>query len=176
MRKIVITFGLIAGLIISGLMFVSMSFWRESMDFEYGEVLGYLSMVIALSTIFFGIKSFRDNELDGKITFGKGFLVGLFITMIAGVIYVVAWEIYFHTTFSDFSDKYLSHSIEKIKESSISTEEAENKISEMTESMDMYNNNTLFRMAITLTEIFPVGLAISLISAAILRKKEILPA
>lgn len=176
MKKIVITFGLIAGLIISGLMFVSMSLWRESSDFEYGEILGYLSMVIALSTIFFGVKSFRDNELNGMITFGKGFLIGLFITMIAGVIYVVAWEIYYHTLFSDFSERYFTHSVEKIRASGITPAEVEKKITEMKESMDMYNDNTLFRMAITFTEIFPVGLVISLISATILRKKEILPA
>jgi hypothetical protein len=176
MKKIVITFGLISGLVISGLMLISMSLWRESSDFEYGEVLGYLSMVIALSTIFFGVKSYRDNELNGSITFGKGFLIGLLITMIAGVIYVVAWEIYFQTAFSDFSEQYLSHSVEKIKDSGVTAEEANKKISELKESMDMYNNNTIFRMAITFTEIFPVGLIISLISAAILRKKEILPA
>jgi hypothetical protein len=176
MKKIVITFGLISGLVISGLMLISMSLWRESSDFEYGEVLGYLSMVIALSTIFFGVKSYRDNELNGSITFGKGFLIGLLITMIAGVIYVVAWEIYFQTAFSNFSDQYLNHSVEKIKDSGVTAEEANKKISELKESMEMYNNNTIFRMAITFTEIFPVGLIISLISAAILRKKEILPA
>jgi hypothetical protein len=175
MKKIVITFGLISGFVISGLMLISMSLWRDSSDFEYGEVLGYLSMVIALSTIFFGVKSYRDNELNGSITFGKGFLIGLLITMIAGVIYVVAWEIYFHTSFSDFSERYFNSSVEKIKDSGLTEEETSKKITEMKESMDMYNDNTLFRMAVTFSEIFPVGLVISLISSAILRKKEILP-
>ena len=176
MKKIVITFGLIAGLIVSGLMFINVSLLGDSMDFDYGEILGYTSMVIALSTIFFATKSYRDNQLDGSITFGKGFLLGLLITVIAGIIYVVAWEIYFHTAFSDFSEQYVNHSVEKIMESGMPAEEANQKISELKESMEMYSNNTVFRMAITFTEIFPVGLLISLISAAILRKKEILPA
>ena len=175
MRRVVFIFGSIAGVIVVGLMYMLFSIGQDSSDFGTGELLGYLSMIIALSTIFFGVKSYRDS-LGGVISFGKALLVGVLITLVASVIYIIGWEIYFNFFYSDFSQEYLTHSVEKLKASGVSGAELEKQVTEMKEMSDLYTNNVFFRMLITLIEILPVGVIISLISAALLRKKEFLPA
>ena len=176
MKKVVLIFGSIAGAIVVGLMYVWMAFSRGTSDFEGGELVGYLGMIIALSTIFFGIKSYRDTSLGGVITFGKALLLGVLITLVASAIYVINWEIYFSVNGADFADEYFESSIEKVKASGVPEPELKDKIQEMEDMKNLYTNNTLFRVVMTFIEIFPVGLAISLISAGILRRKEILPA
>ncbi|NJM24996.1 MAG: DUF4199 domain-containing protein [Bacteroidia bacterium] len=125
---------------------------------------------------FFGIKSYRDNHQEGAITFGKGFLVGLLIALLASTFYVVAWEIYFNATDQRFAEQYYSQTVTDIRDSGLPQPEVDAKVKKMEDMRDLYVNNALFRLAITYMEILPVGLLISLISAAVLRRKEVLPA
>ena len=87
MRKIVLTFGLIAGGILSLMMLLTIPF-MDQIGFERGEVIGYTTMVLAFLMIFFGVKSYRDNVAGGTVSFGRAFLVGLLITAVASVCYV----------------------------------------------------------------------------------------
>ncbi|MEZ5059875.1 MAG: DUF4199 domain-containing protein, partial [Saprospiraceae bacterium] len=99
MRKLVLTFGIIAGIINTILMrsFQPLYMQDGQMDMGKGELLGYISMIVALSMIFFGVKSYRDKHQEGIISFGKAFKVGFFITLVASVIYVTGWMIYYNT-------------------------------------------------------------------------------
>ena len=94
MKKTVLTYGPIAGVIIVLLMALFIGLMSKEQDFQMGEILGYASMIVALSTIFVGIRKYRDDELGGMITFGKAFQVGLLITLVASAIYVAAWMFY----------------------------------------------------------------------------------
>ncbi len=175
MRKVILTYGLIAGAIVSGLMFATMPFWQNgALNFNNGEVVGYTTMVISLSMIFFGIKSCRDNYFNGTISFGKAVKVGLLITLIAAVMYALAWEICINTVASDFIEKMTNHYVEEVRKDSKSQTEIDKVVAEM-ESFKEWYANPLLRFGITLTEILPVGILITLVSAALLRKKEMLP-
>lgn len=178
MKKIVLTFGLIAGIIIVAMFFITDPFAND-MEMSNAQLVGYATMVIALSTIFFGIKVYRDKHLAGEIKFGKAFLLGILITLVAGVIYSAGWELYVSTTGLDmqkFYNDYAAAGIEKMKEAGASAQE----IKEATASNDQMMSamqNPIIRFLFTMfMELFPVGLVISLISAAILKNKNILPA
>lgn len=174
MKKIVVTYGIIAGLITGGLMLVTMPlFVSGTVKMEHGLWIGYTGMVIALSLVFFGIKSFRDNYAGGNITFGRGFLVGLGITFIASLFYVIAWEITFARSGEWFMQQWSNSELDKLKSSGITGEEL-NLAKQNWEEFSQLYQNPLIRFGMTLMEIFPVGLVISLISAALLRKKEFL--
>ena len=81
MKKIVLIYGLIAGVIVGAMMMITMPLYESgTLKFDNGEWLGYTTMVIALSMVFFGVKSYRDNHLGGSITFGNALKVGLLIT------------------------------------------------------------------------------------------------
>ena len=170
MKKTVLTFGLISGAVSSLLMVVLMSF-IDRVGFDHGMIIGYTVIVVSLLLVPFGIRSYRDNVLDGSISFGRAFGVGILITLISCICYVVAWEIVYYTFLTDFVEKYASYMIEKARASGASQEAIEVTRQEM-KSMKAMLDNPLINAALTFTEPFPVGLLVTVISAAILRKKR----
>jgi hypothetical protein len=171
MKKIVLVYGLIAGAIVGGMMLITMPLYEKgTLDIKNGEIVGYTTMVVALSLIFFGVKSFRDQYAKGVITFGKGLRVGILITVVASVMYALAWEISFHRMSAAYVDKMGQEYVAKLKEKGTSDAE----IQKMDEQFQVYKSNFPIRFGVTLIEIFPVGLIISLICAGLLRKKEFL--
>jgi hypothetical protein len=171
MRKIVLVYGLIAGAIVGGMMLITMPLYENgTLNFENGQLTGYTTMVVALSLIFFGVKSFRDQYAKGAISFGKGFLVGILITLVASVMYALAWEISFHRMSPDYVNKMAQEYVTKLKEKGAT----EAELKKMDEQYQVYKTNFPIRFGVTLIEIFPVGVIISLITAGLLRKKEFL--
>ncbi|RYD94383.1 MAG: DUF4199 domain-containing protein, partial [Sphingobacteriales bacterium] len=117
MKKNVIVFGLISGLIVTGLMLFSVMACYDNPDFEGNMILGYLSMIIAFAFLFVGIKNYRDKINGGYITFGRAFVIGLYITLIASTVYVVGWLIAYYQYIPDFMDKYTAHVLKDARES-----------------------------------------------------------
>lgn len=179
MQKTVITYGLIAGVIIFCLSFLTATLCAKGIiRVENSEVLGYGAMVISLSMIFFGIKSYRDNYGNGKITFWKGVQIGLLISLIGSVMYYAGAEVYANV-YPEFvatsMDKYREHNMNKMREKGASAEEVAKADEDMAKMIKMLDN-PLFMFVIALMEFLPVGIIITLLSAAILRKREMLPA
>jgi hypothetical protein len=171
MKKIVITFGLISGALMAAFMFATLPF-HDKIGFETGGfIVGYTSMVLSFTLVFFGIRSYRENVGGGAISFGRAFVVGILIAIISSVCYVIAWEIVYFNFMPDFMDKYAAHVIGQARASGASAEVIQAKTQEMQQFKQMYSN-PFFNAAITFLEPFPVGLILTLISALILRKKK----
>ena len=170
MKKTVLTFGLIGGAIMAAMMFATLPF-MDKIGFDKGEVIGYTTMILAFMLVFFGIRSYRENVSGGQITFGRAFAVGILITVVACVCYVVAWEILYFKFMPDFADKYTVYIVEKARAAGASQQVIDAKVQEMKNLKAMLDNPFL-NAALTFTEPFPVGLIVTLISAAILRKKR----
>ncbi len=144
MKKVVITFGLIAAAIIVGVMFAVFPLWKSKViTFENGDWVGFTSMFIALSMIFFGIKSYRDNYLSGKISFGKGLQVGVLIALIASLGYAIGWEFYLKLLAPDFITQYAAFSIDKAKTSGVGADQLQKLITQMDDMKEMYKNPLL---------------------------------
>ncbi len=169
MKKVVLVYGIIAGLIVAGMMAFSTGYYCSKGDFEGGMIYGYSAMIIAFSMIFVGIKSFRDKHNGGTIGFGKAFKVGLFISLIASTIYVVAWLINYYCFIPDFMDKYAVAMIAKAKASGVSGDELAKKTANMAQMKEWYKN-PLFVILMTYVEILPVGVVVTFISALILKR------
>lgn len=166
MKKIVLTFGLLSGLVSAVLMFFTVLF-IDRIGWDKGVIVGYTGIVLSLLFVFFGVRSYRDNHLGGKITFGKAFGVGLLITLVSCVFYVIAWEIEYATLFSDFTDKYAAFAMEQARASGADLAAKAAEMEDMRKVMD----NPIVRPLFIFIEPFPVGLLVTLISAAVLRKK-----
>jgi hypothetical protein len=178
MKKVVIVFGVISGLIMAGFVFLVTSLCSNgTISMDRGELVGYTAMVISLSMIFFGIKSYRDNYNGGKISFWKGMQIGLLITLIASFFYFGGAELY-NVTNPGFYDKvmikFAEMQTEKMKQAGAPQEEIDKAIKSGNEMLVLMKNPIIF-YGICLMELSPVGIIITLISAAILRKKEFLP-
>ena len=175
MTRTILVYGSIAGIIVSLLLIGGIAL--NNMGDEPGGgsmVYGYLSMLVALSLIFVAIKRHRDIALGGVIKFWPAVLIGLAVAGLASVFYVLAWEIYFRATDGTFTEIYVSSLIEARREAGLAGAELEAFSQRARDSMALYGN-WWFRMPLTFTEIFPVGLIVTLIAASLLRNPKFLP-
>lgn len=139
------------------------------------EWLGYLVMLMALSLIFIGVKRYRDIECGGVIRFGRALALGMGIAAVAGVIYVIGWELYLALSGRDFIGEYSKGIIDTMRAEGAATSAIAAKQAEMRSFAEMYRNPAM-RLPITFTEIFPVGLLVALVSAGLLRDPARFPA
>ena len=170
MRKIVLTFGLIAGAILSVMMLITLPF-HDEIGFDKSYIVGYTTMVLAFLMVFFGVRSYRDNVAGGSVTFGRAFMVGLMITAIASVCYVATWELVYHKFAPDYLDKYAAYSIEKASKSGATDAQIAAKTKEMAEFKEMYKNPVI-NIAYTFLEPLPVGILFTLVAAGVLSRKR----
>lgn len=171
MKKIIITYGLIAGLITMSFMIVSTIIWKVYGYENQSMIIGFTGMFIAFIFVFVGIKNYRDKQNDGIITFGDAFKIGFFIALIASSIYTLVWMIEFHFFMPDFMDKYATKAIEEYKSTGLSTTEMNAKITEM-ETMRENYKDPFMRIFYTLMEILPIGIFISLIAALVMTRRK----
>ncbi|MCR9131500.1 MAG: DUF4199 domain-containing protein [bacterium] len=174
MRKIILTYGAITGAVIILSMTLGIYAAQAGADsFFASEALGYTIMLIGFSMIFVATKKYRDDELGGVINFGTAFKVGLGISLIAGVVYVITWEINLLLTDYAFIEEYTATIIENARNNGATEEQIQRTIQEMEVMKERYGK-VLFRLPMTFTEIFPVGLLVSLISAFLFKNPRFL--
>lgn len=167
MKKTVLTYGLISGVIAAVFMLVQVPFMDGS---RRALIVGYTGIVLSALVIFFGVRSYRENVGAGKISFGRGVAVGILIALISGACYVAAWEIVYFSS-PGIMDHVFDKQVQELKAAGAPQEKIDEKTREV-ESFKKLYSNPFINMAFTFIEPFPVGLLISLISAAILRRKD----
>ncbi|MBS0516449.1 MAG: DUF4199 domain-containing protein [Proteobacteria bacterium] len=173
MLNLILRYGLIAGLIVGIPMMVLAVALNGHPPLAWGMVIGYTTMLVAFSMVFIAIKRHRDNDLGGVIRFWPAFALGLGISFVASVIYVAAWEAVMALTHMDFASSYAATLIEEQKAKGASADALAKLTAEM-ETFKVQYANPLFRLPMTFTEIFPIGLLVSLITAGLLRNRRFL--
>jgi Protein of unknown function (DUF4199) len=170
MKKTVLTFGLLAGAILSAMMAMTMPF-IEAIGFDKGELIGYTSMLAAFLLIFFGVRSYRDHLPGGTVRFGQAFVAGVLMTAVAALCYVVTWELVRPRFAPDFMAKYQAHLLEQARADGDNEDEVAQLEAQMAQFAAWYEN-PFIRMAMTFVEPLPVGLIVSLVSAGILSRRR----
>src|SRR5213083_1687199 len=120
MKRTVLIFGLISGAISAAMMFATLPF-ADRMGFDRGLIVGYTTIILSFLLVFFGIRSYRENIGGGAITFGRAFAVGILITLISSVLYVITWEIMYFGIPS-FGERFMTMCVAHIKSSGASPE------------------------------------------------------
>ena len=169
MKKTVLTFGLIAGCVISILMGGQLLI-ADKLGSGHSMLLGYTMMVASFLLVYFGIRSYRDKELAGQISFGRAFACGILITLITTVFYVVAWEIIYFNFMPHFMDGYFAAQIHQVQASGLDAATIAARVAAIQRSQQSYQN-PLVNIAYTFMEPLPVGVIMTLVSAGILRRK-----
>jgi hypothetical protein len=171
MLRIILTNGIISGvIIIAGILGTILIGGGHSSVW-----LGYLIMLVALSSILVGVKQYRDRELGGVIGFARALLMGLGIAVTASLAYVLVWEVYLAVTHYSFIDHYTTSILASKRAAGITGAEYQKAVEEM-ETLRRQYADPLFRLPMTFVEIFPVGVLIALVSAALVRNPRFLPA
>jgi hypothetical protein len=171
MKKTVLTFGLISGAMSAALMLITIPF-ADAIGWGKGEILGYTGIVLSALMVFFGVRSYRENMGGGRLTFGRGFAVGILITLISSACYVGTWEVVYYKLMPGFAEKYAAHMVERAKASGASQQKIDETERKAKEFKQMYDNPAV-NVALTFMEVFPIGVVVTLASAGILRKKAV---
>lgn len=172
MRNTILGFGALACIVVGVPTFISFMILGDRPPPSYAMAVGYLIMLIAFSTIFVAVKRYRDRELGGVIRFWPALQIGLGITLIGTLFYVLTWEAVLLVKGPGYIDMQVGFEVARKRAAG----ESEAKIAEMLAYLPAYRDNIFFRMPITALEILPVGLAVSLVSALLLRSPRFLPA
>lgn len=167
-----LVYGSLAGGVVITVIVAGMAFDATHLQSEW---FGYLIMLLAMTLIFVGIKRYRDVEQGGVISFGRALAVGLGIAAVAGVVYVLGWEASMAFSERDFITDYSASIIKDMRADGASAAAIATQQRELDQLVESYRN-PLFRLSMTFLEIFPVGLLVSLVAAALLRNPRFLPA
>ena len=170
MKKTVLTFGLISGVVLSAMMAMTTRL-TDLIGFDRGEIIGYASMLAAFLMIYFGIRSYRDNVAGGSVRFGRAFAVGALIALVSSACYTATWEVMYFSSDSDFMVKYQAHQIDDMRTKGATPAEIQQKTEEMQKFAAMYKNPAI-NAAMTMMEALPLGLVIALISAGVLSRRR----
>jgi len=170
MRKIVLTFGLIAGAIMSAMMLITLPF-QDQIGFDRGVIVGYTSMVLAFLMVYFGVRSYRDNVGGGMVSFGRAFGVGLLITAVATACYVATWEVIYYKLAPDFGERYAAYEVAKAKKAGATDAQIAARMKEVAAFNESYRK-PLVNIAWTFLEPLPVGLVFALVTAGLLSRNR----
>jgi len=173
--RYILIYGVIAGAVVGvPLSVLTLTMSGQAM-MHYGMLVGYLTMLIALSAAFLAIKRHRDVDLGGVIKFWPALALGLGISFVAGVIYVIAWEASCAIAHVDFASAYARAMIAEQVAKGVSGPALARFKAEM-EQFKLQYANPLYRWPMTFAEIFPVGVIVSLVSAGLLCNSRFMPA
>ncbi|PTM03999.1 MAG: hypothetical protein DA405_08705 [Bacteroidetes bacterium] len=164
MRKLIWIYGIVAGLIVSLNLFLGLPAEGEALSFEGGETRGFIMMTLAFALIFVAVQQLSKRFFDSKINFGKSFIIGLYISLIASIMYLVSWEYILANYLSDFAEQYMEYRQQTLVASGADAQEIEQSLAFEKPMMEMYKTHTFYRLALTFSEIFPLGLLVSLLA------------
>ena len=170
MKKIVLIYGCISGVMIATLMSLSLVFSKR-IGYGHSMLLGYTIMVASFLLVYFGVRSYRDTEGGGEISFGRAMAVGSLIMLITCVFYVASWEVLYFNFMPHFMDDYGAHTLAKMQASGAS-QAAIAKQAAAFERMNKMYQNVFYNSAMTFIEPLPVGVLMTGVSAVLLRRKN----
>jgi hypothetical protein len=168
MSPVIWKYGLLAGAILAALMFLTLPF-VDTIG-SMGIVLGYATMLIGFTMIFFGIRAWRNGKGGGRISFGRAFLIGLAITVIGSLCYVGAWEVMSRKYMPDFAEKYAARIMDQARADGM----PEAELAATQKKMDAFAQNYRhfwYRAPMTFLEPLPAGLLLTLVASGMMRRR-----
>ena len=171
MKKISLIFGLISGVVSAGLLIATVPY-VNSVNYRKADVLGYTSIALSALLVFVGVRSYRENSRGGSLSFGRGLAVGLLITLISSACHVVAFQVLYFKVFPNLGDKYTACMIQRAKDSG-SSDQKIRKTAELAEKLKRLYDKPATNAGVAFAEAFPVGAFAAVLSAAVLKRKEI---
>ena len=165
-KNIILRNAIFGSVIITSLLIFITLFMKSNPEKEVSMMVGFAGMLLAFLFVIIGIKQQR-NLNDGFISFGKAFFTGFWITLIISTLYVLVWLVILYNFFPNFAEHYTDMAIAKA-----SPDEVAKVTEEMNSFKEMYKH-PIWVILFTYMEVLPLGIVFSLVSALILKKKQI---
>jgi hypothetical protein len=164
-------FGFLSGGIILVMILCTAPLMGDLQNFKTVEIVGMCGMALALSMIYFAIRSVRDKLQGGYITFNQAFRAGITVTLIVSLVYVAAWMIFFNFIDNSFIDTYTAHQTSIIESGSGTAEEKSMQVKALEIQMESYRK-PLGMFTFTFMEIMPFGFVITLICCILMKRQK----
>jgi hypothetical protein len=169
MKKTVLMYGLISGALSAVMLLLTIPYMEDLAASNKGALVGYTAMLLAAILVFFGVRSYREHRADGRLSFGRAFAVGILITTVSAVCYTLTWEIAYFGAVPSARDKIVACFLQHGPGANDTKPTA--TVEERIADFRRWYDNPLLNSAATFTEPFPVGLVVTTLSAAILRRR-----
>lgn len=163
--KIYLKYGLLNAL--ASILWMLLSYVLGLDAMEKGDMIKFASIVIPITCIYLGIKEKRDKENQGFISYAKAFNLGLAITAVGTIVSTIFF--YFHVSFINpgMIEFAKSKQLQQLQERGMSDQEIEQALS----ISDRFMTPVMFTFFGLLAS-FIIGLILSLIIAAVLKKED----
>lgn len=159
MKNLSIRYGVYGAFVMLATFITTQLVFGTSIPYHTMEVIGYLSILLSLSFVFFGIRAYRDEKNCGQITFGKALRVGMAITCFPSI----AIGLYIIWLFTFRSKEFMEYAMKSMDEAGRQ---------QMQEHMVLYGN-PFFQGLVMFLTVFIIGLVISIISALLLKRQTV---
>lgn len=132
---------------------------------------GYITMVLALSFVYFGLRYYRDKQNNGALSFSQGLGLGMLITLAPSIaigLFDMAYIKFFNP---DFYQKYTDQAVAQLK-ATVPADQFQAKADALRKSMAFMSQpwvDFLFMFA----QVAAIGLIITVISTFILKKAPV---
>lgn len=174
MRRPVLTYGLLAGAVLSALLVVTIPL-EDRLDPARAQWLGYATMVGALLLVFAAVRAYRDEVAGGVVSFGRALAVGTLTVLVASACYTATWEVlYFRVYRTHFTAQLEARALAKLRAEGASPAAVSAKQAELRHLATLYDNPAV-NSAITFLEPLPVGLLMAVAAAATQRRRRGMP-
>ncbi|MDX2002194.1 MAG: DUF4199 domain-containing protein [Chitinophagales bacterium] len=167
MKKHILIYGLLSGIIVSIVMLISVAQFNSGA--KGSEYWGFGGMFVAFSLIFVALYQIRKSE-GNRLSFLRGLGAAVAIAFITSTMYVASWMVVSHYYYPNFIEQYAELEINKAKANGV-TDEKMAKMMEDFDGMKKMYKNPLFKMGLTYMEVLPIGIVMSLIAALVMMRK-----
>lgn len=170
MRKTVVRFGFMGVVLMFVILTIEFLIFRKKYNFDVQEIIGYITIILSLSFVYFGIRHWRDNYNSGSLSFGEGFKLGLLITLFPSLAFGLLSLFEIGVLDPEFNDKYYAHAVQKLK-ASTPPDELPQELQKLDSQKEMFSSPFVQFGAMCLT-VFLIGIVITVIATLILQKSK----
>lgn len=170
MKNTVLKYG-IYSFILASILFSLALYFGYALEFKTHGIIGYLTMILSLSFVYFGVKHYKNHDLEGDIDFKNAFVVGFGIVSFAAIAFGLIDAIYIATINPDFSESYVAYEFGLLETQNLSEAIKDIDKASILKRSEVFQNSTLV-FFVTLMMVLVIGTIVSLLSALLLYKKE----
>ena len=138
----------------------------KNLDYKTLEATGYLTMLLSMVFVFFGIRHYRNEKNNGILSFGQGLKLGLLIILIPSVFFGL-----FDVFYTEVINPNWVEDIYDSMKRSMTPAEFEVKRKEFESQMELFSN-PFFQFLIMFATVFIIGFIVTIISALSLQRKR----
>ena len=169
MKSTALRYGLLASAFIIVIGFLN-CFVLAKNDYKTAEIVGYLTFVLSMVFVFFGVRHYRDKVNNGRLSFGQGLKLGLLIALIPAICFGIFNVLYVEVIDPGWQDEYYNHYVENVK-ATASPAELPGKLNDLEKQKEFFSNPVMTFLVMTAT-VLVIGVIVAVISSLALRKSK----